>query len=193
MPIPERGEPEAPQAGADLIEFLDQRRHRQAQQGRQRILVVVIAALSVVAAMLALSNVMLLKRVAFPPAPRTVAHPSPAPLSAPGTPATPTPAPPHSAPGHPANAASGSRQSAAPADAPAPPPSDASQPMPPPAMSATPADEPDPARRTARWLVQTYGRLDAENRAVRVAEFYSGEERAFWRRVLAGVQSEPTR
>jgi predicted lipid-binding transport protein (Tim44 family) len=196
MPISDRDEPEAPQAGADLIEFLDQRRQRQAQQGRQRVLVGVTVALSMVTVMLALSNVMLLKRIAFPPAPRIVAPAPATPLSAPGTPATPPPAPPRSAQGPPANPAPGPRQPAAPADAPAPSPGDASpppQPMNLPMPSTTPAEEADPARRTARWLVQTYGRLDAETRAARVAEFYSGEERAFWRRVLAGVQSEPTR
>jgi hypothetical protein len=46
-------------------------------------------------------------------------------------------------------------------------------------------------QRTATWLVQTYGRLEAENRAAVVAEFYSGERRAFWQRVLAEVRRTP--
>jgi hypothetical protein len=46
----------------------------------------------------------------------------------------------------------------------------------------------DPATRTARWYLQTYGRVEAENRVAMVEEFYSGEQRAFWRRVLADVR-----
>jgi hypothetical protein len=49
----------------------------------------------------------------------------------------------------------------------------------------------DSAERTADWLVQTYGRVEAESRALRVAEFYSGERRAFWRRVLDDVRRTP--
>jgi hypothetical protein len=51
----------------------------------------------------------------------------------------------------------------------------------------------DPAQRTADWLVRTYGPLEAENRALVVAEFYSGERRAFWRRVAAGVRQTAER
>jgi hypothetical protein len=40
-------------------------------------------------------------------------------------------------------------------------------------------------------LVQTHGRLEAENRAARVAEFYGGAEGAFWRRVLSNVRQQP--
>jgi hypothetical protein len=32
--------------------------------------------------------------------------------------------------------------------------------------------------------------MDAESRAASVADFYSGEERAFWRRVLTAVRGE---
>jgi hypothetical protein len=53
--------------------------------------------------------------------------------------------------------------------------------------------EEDSARRTARWLIQTHGRLEAENRAAKVAEFYSGEQGAFWQRVLLNVRREPER
>jgi hypothetical protein len=49
----------------------------------------------------------------------------------------------------------------------------------------------DSARRTARWLVQTHGRVEAENRVAKVAEFYSGEQNAYWRRVLLAVRQEP--
>ncbi len=62
---------------------------------------------------------------------------------------------------------------------------------------SAPADEPlgdaDAARRTASWLVRTHGRLEAENRALTVAEFYSGERQAFWQRVLADVRQTPER
>jgi hypothetical protein len=51
-----------------------------------------------------------------------------------------------------------------------------------------PPVELDPAARTARWYLQTYGRVEAENRVAMVEEFYSGEQRAFWRRVLADVR-----
>jgi hypothetical protein len=49
----------------------------------------------------------------------------------------------------------------------------------------------DSARRTARWLVQTHGRVEAENRVAKVAEFYRGEQNAYWRRVLLAVRQEP--
>jgi hypothetical protein len=56
-----------------------------------------------------------------------------------------------------------------------------------PASPLEPSDL-DPATRTARWYLQTYGRVEAENRVAMVEEFYSGEQRAFWRRVLADVR-----
>ena len=49
----------------------------------------------------------------------------------------------------------------------------------------------DPARRTARWMIQTHGRLDAETKALAAAQFYSGSEGAFWRRVVRYVRAEP--
>ena len=49
------------------------------------------------------------------------------------------------------------------------------------------AGEADPVRRTARWLVESYGPLEAESRALAAAEFYSSDEREFWRRVAAQV------
>jgi hypothetical protein len=60
------------------------------------------------------------------------------------------------------------------------------------APESTPAaEEPeDPALRTARWLVRTHGLVEAENRVTRVAEFYSGEQGAFWRRVLLNLRRE---
>jgi hypothetical protein len=50
---------------------------------------------------------------------------------------------------------------------------------------------PDSVRRTASYLVETHGRQEAEARAASVAEFYSGEQRAFWRRVLAEIRRTP--
>jgi hypothetical protein len=62
-----------------------------------------------------------------------------------------------------------------------------------PRSPANRATESDSVRRTATWLVQSYGRLEAENRAATVAEFYSGERRTFWHRVLAEVRRTPER
>ena len=50
------------------------------------------------------------------------------------------------------------------------------------------AGEADPVRRTARWLVESYGPLEAESRALAAAEFYSSDEGDFWRRVAAHVR-----
>ena len=62
-----------------------------------------------------------------------------------------------------------------------------------PSSSADPAalaGDTDPARRTARWLVDTYGPLEAEGRALTVAEFYTGADREFWRRVAHHVRAD---
>jgi hypothetical protein len=56
--------------------------------------------------------------------------------------------------------------------------------------SASMAVEADPAVRTARWMLQTYGPLDAEARALAAAEFYTGDEGDFWRRVVRHVRAE---
>jgi hypothetical protein len=50
--------------------------------------------------------------------------------------------------------------------------------------------ETDPAVRTARWMIRTYGPLDAETKALAAAQFYTGEEGEFWRRVVAHVRAE---
>jgi hypothetical protein len=192
MPIPRDAEPEEPQVNAGLLEFINRRRVHQARQRRQRVLVAATAALALIAVVLAVSNVLLVRRLAgraqtAPPA--SVSPPSPV-ASAPA-PVASAPAPPD---------LDRARATARPVPT-APPlsPNDATPPKPqPPAASATPAParaaaEPDSARRTARWLVQTHGRLEAENRAAKVAEFYSGSEGAFWRRVLLNVRQEPER
>jgi hypothetical protein len=59
-----------------------------------------------------------------------------------------------------------------------------------PRESLSPAVEVDPAMRTARWMIRTYGPLDAEGKALAAAEFYTGDEGAFWRRVVAHVRAE---
>jgi hypothetical protein len=141
------------------------------------------------------------------------ATPAPGPVTTapdPGTaqpepvPSTSTPAPPTSA-AAPRTSAAAPRTSAAapPTSAAAPPTSPPASPTPGPLTAPTgprsvpPAGDAwasaDPARRTASWLVQNYGRLEAENRATMVAEFYSGERRAFWQRVLSEVRSIPER
>jgi len=48
-----------------------------------------------------------------------------------------------------------------------------------------------PERSTAAWMVQEYGRTDAESRARAVAEFYGAHSHdgAYWRRVLAEISA----
>jgi hypothetical protein len=48
-----------------------------------------------------------------------------------------------------------------------------------------------PERSTATWMVQEYGRADAESRARVVAEFYGAHspDGAYWRRVLAEINA----
>ena len=188
MPNPERDEPEESRAdAAGLLEYIDRRRLHQARQRRQR---------------LAVSNMILLKRLSTrgqtpPPAAVETAPPE---APAPARPAETSP--PTAAPAPPAPAAA---TTTPPPEARAPvPPSPPSAPIPPrvptappaavapPVTGSTPAaSDGDAAQRTARWMVETHGRVEAENRAARVAEFYTGEERAFWRRVLLNVRQEP--
>jgi hypothetical protein len=46
-----------------------------------------------------------------------------------------------------------------------------------------------PERATATWMVQEYGRAEAESRARAVADFYGAQspDGAYWRRVLAEI------
>jgi hypothetical protein len=196
MPIRDTDESEEPQADNDLLEYIDRRRDYQARQRRRRFLVAAVAALGVITLALAFSNVVLMRRLAArTESPPVAAAPTPAPS------AEPAPAPEDST-----SVASG--PSTPPAE-PAPPsatrPPTASTGMvvesttpPAPGRSTTPsnagATDGDSARRTARWLVQTHGRLEAENRVTKVADFYSGSEQgAFWRRVLVNVRQTPER
>jgi hypothetical protein len=52
-----------------------------------------------------------------------------------------------------------------------------------------PAMPDSPSRRTASWLVETYGRDAAEERARAAAKFYQGDaaEAAHWREVLGHI------
>jgi hypothetical protein len=173
MPIPGRLESEEPQADAGLLEFINRRRLQQARQRRQRALVIATAALGLTAVALAVSNVILIRRLVWHadgPAPVTVSPPAPvaAASARPPDPAVPAAS---SAPVTPG--------------APATPPAESPR-----AAAAPPAPDGESARRTARWLVQTHGRVEAENRAAKAAEFYSGEQSAYWRRVLLSVRQE---
>ncbi len=53
----------------------------------------------------------------------------------------------------------------------------------------SPAPPSSPERATASWMVQEYGRADAERRARAVADFYGAHspDGAYWRRVLAEI------
>jgi hypothetical protein len=87
----------------------------------------------------------------------------------------------------------------APVAAPAPPRLDLpprSQPQARVAAVARTADRPaavasSPERSTAAWMIQEYGRPDAESRARAVAEFYGAQsaDGAYWRRVLAEINA----
>jgi hypothetical protein len=213
MPIRDADESEH-QADSDLLEFIDRRRDHQARERRRRLLLAVVAALALISLALVFSNVVLMRRLAGrPDAPPDTSVPTPA---AAVTPAEPVPTPPAAtAPtaSVPAPSAAASAPEASPPAAPRPaasvppaPPAatarrptgtgvlESTTPSPPPTPRSTAAAaDDDPAQRTARWLVQTHGRAEAENRVTKVTEFYSGEQGAFWRRVLRNVRQEPER
>jgi hypothetical protein len=188
MPIPERAEPETPQADARLLEFIVQRRQHQAQQRRRQLVIFgATAVIGLIVLTLTAAGLLLFNRSpatslsatgADPPSVRSRPAPQARARAADLTP------PRTSSPSARAVEPDRSQPPAA-----GPPESGLT--------SSGPAGEPlsdsDPARRTASWLVQTYGRLEAENRALTVAEFYSGERRAFWQRVLTDVRQTPER
>jgi hypothetical protein len=179
-PFRDQDEPEEPQADAGLLEFIDRRRGHQAQERRRRIVVSAIAALAVIAIALAFSNIILLRRFAArpeaPPAASVASVPAPAasPTAAPAETLRPAEPAPPSRPA--ANMVIESTTPALPT---------------PTAQKSLGVPDSDSARRTARWLVQTHGRVEAENRVAKVAEFYRGEQNAYWRRVLLAVRQEP--
>jgi len=187
MPIPERAEPETPQADARLLEFIAQRRQRQAQRRRQLIVLGATAVIGLIVLTLTAAGLLLFNGSPAQSLSATLA----APPSVRSTPAPQAPAraadlatPPASSPPARAVAPAQSQPTAA-----APPESGVA----PSAAADEPLGDSDPARRTASWLVRTYGRLEAENRALIVAEFYSGERYAFWQRVLADMRQTPER
>jgi hypothetical protein len=186
MPIPERAEPETPQADARLLEFIAQRRQQQAQRRRQLIVLGATAVIGLIVLTLTTAGLLLFNgspvqslsaTLAAPPPVRSTPAPQ-APVRAADL-ATPPASSPPARPVAP-------DQSQPPAAA---PPESGVAPS---AAADEPLGGPDPAR-TASWLVRTYGRLEAENRALIVAEFYSGERYAFWQRVLANMRQTPER
>lgn len=208
MAVPGRTESDTRHDDHEFSRFREQRRRRQARERRRRIVVVVAAVGALVAGSAAVVTVIRLAREAAPRAPVSVAT-APVPVSTPRldrpsrSPVT-VPQPDATAaereapsPGSPSASAIGTDREKP--SSPTPPGSlpPASPPPRPRVVTPGPIEEPpssgDPARRTAAWLVQTYGGLEAENRAAVVAEFYSGEERAFWQRVLGEVRSIPAR
>lgn len=195
MPVPDHDERKGSQADAGLLEYIDRRRLHQVRERRQRTLVRTTVALGLLAAILAVSNVILLKRLNAPseaPPPAGVASatlattPEPAAPAAPLAVQAPEPvgiAPQAAAPAPPSTSAPAASAESAPTPGPA-----VRAPMP-----ATALEEDDSALRTARWLVQTHGRIEAEERVAKVAEFYTGEQGAFWQRVLLNVRRAPER
>lgn len=200
MPIRDNDESEEPQADSGLLEFIDQRRDYQARERRRRLMVAAIAALGVITIALAFSNAILMRRLAArTESPPAASVPTPAAAAAP-TASVATPRVTSAPDIAPAVASAPTTRPAKPATA--PPSANAAMvlesTMPPaartlPTSSSAGASDSDSARRTARWLVQTHGRLEAESRVTKVAEFYSGEQGTFWRRVLLNVRQEPER
>lgn len=195
MPVPDHDERKGSQADAGLLEYIDRRRLHQVRERRQRTLMRTTVALGLLAAILAVSNVILLNRLNAPseaPPPAGVASatlattPEPAGPAAPPAVQAPEPvaiAPQAAAPASPSTSAPAGSAESAPTPGPA-----VRAPMP-----ATALEEDDSALRTARWLVQTHGRIEAEERVAKVAEFYTGEQGAFWQRVLLNVRRAPER
>ena len=188
MPIPERAEPEISEADARLLDFITERRQQRARRRWQLIVLGTTAGIGLIVGLALMAGALLsFNRSPAQSRSATVVVPSPV---------RPTPVPP--APARAADLAapppsSPPARTVEPDQSPptaAGPPESGVAPSPP---RTEPLGDSDPARRTAGWLVQTYGRLEAENRARIVAEFYSGEQRAFWQRVLADVRQTPER
>jgi len=189
MPIPERPGPEISEGNARLLEVITKRRRQQRARRRRQLIVLGATAGMGLIVGLALMTEALRSFNRSPAQSRSATVVAPPPVRS-------TPAP---------QAPAGAAGLAEPPPASLPERAvefNLSQPIaarPPESgfSPSGPADEPpaesDPARRTASWLIQTYGRLEAENRALIVAEFYSGERRAFWQRVLADVRQKPER
>jgi len=197
MAIPDLPEPESPHLDTRMLEFVERRREEQALKRRQRIQLVAIVALGLVGILLTVSNAVLVSRlvagpvtppVVAPPPVRSAAPAPPAPESESGSPSAAVRSEPPAEPALPADDRPALPDRAARATArPAPPESTRPRVA---QESLSTAVETDPALRTARWMVHTYGALDAETKALAAAQFYTGEEGEFWRRVVAHVRAE---
>ena len=183
MPIPERAGPEISEADARLLDFITERRQQRARRRRQLIVLGATAGIGLLVG-LALMAGALLSFNRSPAQSRSARVVAPPPVRS-----TPAPEAPARAADLAAPPSSPEARTVEPDQSPptaAGPPDSRVTPSGPP---NEPLGDPDPARRMAGWLVQTYGRLEAENRALIVAEFYTGERRAFWQRVLADVRA----
>jgi hypothetical protein len=183
-----------------MAEFIERRREDQARARRERIQLVAITVLGLIAIVLTVSNAVLVSRlIARPARPPAAAPLAPRPAAPPDEPPPPVSQEPEPAPA-PAPAAAPRLWDDAGVPPRRSPPAPETRTPPPSRPSRTPRAEErtslpsrpprDPAERTARYLVQTYGPLEAETRALAVTQFYSSpEEAAFWRRVLAHVRA----
>lgn len=226
-------EAEEPEIDARMLEFVERRREEQAHARRQRIQLIAIIALGVIAVVLTVFNAVLVNRLMSRPAMPAAVNPSPPVRSTAPTqraepsdralsepdPLPPEPQespvstsalaePPVSRPAPDSPAPSQRASTPAPSMPTAQPPSVTSEPpaLPEPGARASRSavsDQPrpgtrdmpapvdtDPALRMARSMIRTYGPLDAESRALAASQFYTGGERAFWRRVVSHVRAE---
>ena len=202
-----------------LEAFLQRRRQETAHPRRQRKYLIAIASLGVVCLALAVSVVSLAVRLAAIQVPGAVAPDAPGPAATAGERRAADPAgrvgevtveealavlmralgeegrlPGR---GETPEAASPGGSATTPPEAVEPPsrpaPREAIAPEPAPAPEAP--HETDPARRMAAWMLQTYGKAGAEERARAVAAFHDPRhpDADFWRSVLAHIQSPPER
>ncbi len=186
MPIRERAGAKIPQANASRLEFITEQRHLRARRRRQLILLGATGGSGLIVG-LTLMAWALFSFDRFPA--RSVRVVTPPPVRSTPAPQTPARSPDLAAPTEPSlpDRSVESDRSQAIAAGPLESGRTPSGPV------HEPPAEAGPVRRTASWLVHTYGRLEAENRALIVAEFYSGERRVFWQRVLADVRQMPER
>jgi cytoskeletal protein RodZ len=209
--IPDDVGPDTAQADGKLIEFIERRREEQARNRRQRLQLIVIACLGVIGLLLTVSNAVLVSRLLA----RRSVPPATAPLSpvrgatlvtATVTPPEPVAEPAASPPPESVAEPAASRPREPVAEAAASPPAPSEERVertapqqrtavlprsPTPTLTVT--SETDSARRTARWLVEMYGPLEAKRRALAAAQFYSGEDSLFWRRVADYALQIPAR
>lgn len=168
--------------------FLQRRRAGTVSRRQQRKYLVAIASLGVVCLALAVSVVLLAVRLSAIQVPSAVVPPAPGPIASPevalpgGSTATPPVAqslPPEAVEPPSRSARSATREAVPPEPAPAP----------------EAPHETDPARRMATWMLRTYGKAGAEERARAVAAFHDPRRphAGFWQSVLAHIRSTPER